>query len=59
MYVNEVQAGIISINQARPQFSVSGPFNGWKASGFGTAEHGRWNIDFYTKVQTIYTYNPA
>ncbi|MBU1217575.1 aldehyde dehydrogenase family protein [bacterium] len=59
LFLDEAQAGIISINQARPQFSVSGPFNGWKASGFGTAEHGRWNMDFYTQVQTIYTYNPA
>lgn len=48
------QAGLLSINQARPPFAAAGPFVGWKASGFGCPEHGRWNRDFYTRVQAVY-----
>jgi acyl-CoA reductase-like NAD-dependent aldehyde dehydrogenase len=50
----EAQAGLLVINQARPAFAGSGPFVGWKASGFGPPEHGRWNRDFYTRVQAVY-----
>jgi acyl-CoA reductase-like NAD-dependent aldehyde dehydrogenase/nicotinamidase-related amidase len=48
------QAGILSINQARPPFDAGGPFVGWKDSGFGAPEHGRWNRDFYTRTQAVY-----
>jgi acyl-CoA reductase-like NAD-dependent aldehyde dehydrogenase len=48
------QAGMLSINRARPPFAAEGPFIGWKASGYGTPEHGRWNRDFYTRTQAIY-----
>ncbi|QNN65373.1 aldehyde dehydrogenase family protein [Sphingomonas rhizophila] len=47
-------AGILSINRARPPFDAGGPFVGWKDSGFGVAEHGRWNRDVYTRVQAVY-----
>ena len=47
-------AGMLSLNRARPPFAAHAPFPGWKASGFGLAEHGRWARDFYTRVQTIY-----
>ena len=50
----EAQAGMLSINRARPPFAAEGPFIGWKASGYGTPEHGRWNRDFYTRAQAIY-----
>jgi acyl-CoA reductase-like NAD-dependent aldehyde dehydrogenase/nicotinamidase-related amidase len=53
-FLAEAEAGILVINQARPAFAASGPFVGWKASGFGLPEHGRWNRDFYTKVQAVY-----
>jgi acyl-CoA reductase-like NAD-dependent aldehyde dehydrogenase/nicotinamidase-related amidase len=48
------EAGMLSINRARPPFAAEGPFIGWKASGYGTPEHGRWNRDFYTRAQAIY-----
>lgn len=48
------QAGILSINRARPPFAAEGPFTGWKASGYGPPEHGRWNRDFYTRTQAVY-----
>lgn len=53
-FLAEAQAGALVINQARPAFSPAGPFAGWKDSGYGMAEHGRWNRDFYTRVQAVY-----
>jgi acyl-CoA reductase-like NAD-dependent aldehyde dehydrogenase len=53
-FLAEAQAGILSINRARPPFAAEGPFTGWKASGYGPPEHGRWNRDFYTRAQAIY-----
>ena len=51
---DRAQAGMLSINQARPHFSPAGPFSGWKNSGFDSAEHGHWNRDAYTRPQAIY-----
>jgi acyl-CoA reductase-like NAD-dependent aldehyde dehydrogenase len=45
---------MLSINRARPAFASQGPFVGWKASGYGIPEHGRWNRDFYTRAQAVY-----
>ncbi len=53
-FARQAEAAILSLNRARPPFSSDGPFTGWKASGFGIAEHGRWNRDFYTRAQVIY-----
>ncbi len=48
------KAGMLSINRARPPFSAAGPFVGWKYSGFGPPEHGRWNREVYARPQAIY-----
>jgi acyl-CoA reductase-like NAD-dependent aldehyde dehydrogenase/nicotinamidase-related amidase len=53
-FLEEAQAGILSLNRARPPFAAEGPFTGWKASGYGPPEHGRWNRDLYTRAQAIY-----
>ncbi|MBT8605977.1 aldehyde dehydrogenase family protein [Polynucleobacter paneuropaeus] len=53
-FTKNAKAGILSINKARPSFSAAGPFIGWKSSGIGVPEHGRWNREFYTQVQAIY-----
>jgi acyl-CoA reductase-like NAD-dependent aldehyde dehydrogenase len=53
-FLAEAEAGLLSVNRARPAFSATGPFVGWKASGYGMPEHGRWNRDFYTRVQAVY-----
>lgn len=53
-FMDAAEAGILTINRARPTFSPEGPFAGWKDSGYGPPEHGRWNRDFYTRVQAIY-----
>ena len=46
--------GILSLNQARPPFAAAAPFGGWKASGQGIPEHGRWDRDFYSRAQAVY-----
>jgi acyl-CoA reductase-like NAD-dependent aldehyde dehydrogenase/nicotinamidase-related amidase len=53
-FTAKAEAGILSVGRARPPFSSAGPFYGWKGSGYGIAEHGRWNRDFYTRPQAIY-----
>ncbi len=53
-FLEGAEAGLLSINRARPAFSADGPFLGWKNSGYGVAEHGRWNRDFYTRPQVVY-----
>jgi acyl-CoA reductase-like NAD-dependent aldehyde dehydrogenase len=53
-FLDRAEAGILSVNQARPAFASSGPFVGWKSSGHGPPEHGRWNRDFYARPQAVY-----
>jgi acyl-CoA reductase-like NAD-dependent aldehyde dehydrogenase len=53
-FLAEADAGMLSINRARPPFSASGPFVGWKRSAFGPPEHGRWNRETYTRPQAQY-----
>lgn len=53
-FLADAQAGMLSINRARPPFSAAGPFTGWKNSGFGPPEHGRWNRDTYARPQAIH-----
>jgi alpha-ketoglutaric semialdehyde dehydrogenase len=51
---DETEAGMLSVGRARPGFAASGPFVGWKLSGYGIPEHGRWNRDFYSRPQAFY-----
>ena len=53
-FLAEAQAGLLVLNTSRPAFAGAGPFVGWKGSGYGVPEHGRWNRDFYTRVQAVY-----
>ena len=53
-FLARAQAGLLLLNEARPAFSAAGPFHGWKASAHGSPEHGRWNRDFYTRIQAVY-----
>ncbi|MBI3903176.1 MAG: aldehyde dehydrogenase family protein [Nitrosomonadales bacterium] len=50
----EAQSGIVAINQCPLQISPAAPFGGWKASGIGEPEHGRWDRAFYTRPQAVY-----
>ena len=53
-FLDQAQAGMLSVGRARPPFAASGPFVGWKASAFGPPEHGRWNRDVYARPQAHY-----
>ena len=53
-FLEEAQAGMLAINRARPAFDAAAPFSGWKRSGHGPPEHGRWDREFYARPQAIY-----
>jgi succinate-semialdehyde dehydrogenase/glutarate-semialdehyde dehydrogenase len=54
IFAENTAAGILSFNTARPALDAGAPFLGWKASGYGIAEHGRWDRDFYSRPQARY-----
>jgi alpha-ketoglutaric semialdehyde dehydrogenase len=54
MFVRDAEAGLLHVQTAAARFDVNAPFLGWKTSGMGLAEHGRWDRDFYTRVQAVY-----
>jgi len=54
-FVEQVQAGMLVINQARPAFAANAPFSAWKDSGAGLPEHGRWARDFFSRPQAVYS----
>lgn len=54
IFLQKAEAGILRVNSRQAFFSPKASFNGWKASGSGIAEHGRWDREFYTRVQAIY-----
>lgn len=54
-FLCEAEAGILKINKTTSDAAIGAPFGGWKASGIGPAEHGKSDLDFYTRLQTVYT----
>jgi acyl-CoA reductase-like NAD-dependent aldehyde dehydrogenase len=53
-FLDEAQAGILKLNTSTADAAVDAPFGGWKASGSGPAEHGTCDIEFYTRIQSVY-----
>ena len=53
-FANELQAGILHVNQQTAGADVHVPFGGLKGSGYGPHEQGRAAIEFYTEVVTVY-----
>jgi acyl-CoA reductase-like NAD-dependent aldehyde dehydrogenase/nicotinamidase-related amidase len=53
-FLAEAQAGILKINQSTADAGPDLPFGGWKSSGIGPPEHGRFDREFYTRAQTVY-----
>jgi alpha-ketoglutaric semialdehyde dehydrogenase len=53
-FLAEVEAGILKVNQSTAGATVDAPFGGWKASGVGMPEHGRFDLEFFTRPQTVY-----
>jgi acyl-CoA reductase-like NAD-dependent aldehyde dehydrogenase/nicotinamidase-related amidase len=57
-FLDEAQAGILKVNQSTADAAVDVPFGGWKTSGVGTPEHGIFDVEFYTRPQTVYGTRP-
>jgi acyl-CoA reductase-like NAD-dependent aldehyde dehydrogenase/nicotinamidase-related amidase len=53
-FLDEAKAGILKINQSTAGAVTGVAFGGWKASGVGPPEHGVFDRDFFTRVQTLY-----
>jgi alpha-ketoglutaric semialdehyde dehydrogenase len=53
-FMNEAAAGILKLNRSTADAGVDAPFGGWKSSGIGPPEHGRFDRDFYTRPQAVY-----
>ncbi len=53
-FVNELEAGILHVNQQTAGADVHVPFGGIKGSGYGPHEQGRAALEFYTEVVTVY-----
>ncbi|MBI5899177.1 MAG: aldehyde dehydrogenase [Rhodocyclales bacterium] len=47
-------AGILCTNRSPVPIAVEAPFLGWKQSGFGLPEHGRWDREMYSRPQAVY-----
>jgi acyl-CoA reductase-like NAD-dependent aldehyde dehydrogenase/nicotinamidase-related amidase len=53
-FLDEARAGILKLNRSTADAAVDVPFGGWKASGIGPPEHGEFDLDFFTRPQTVY-----
>lgn len=52
--LHELESGILNFVEGPVPIHPAAPFQGWKQSGIGPSEHGIWDRDFYTRVQTVY-----
>ena len=54
-FANQVEAGVIKINEPTTGVALNAPFGGFKHSSANTfKEQGQAAIDFYTRTKTIY-----
>jgi acyl-CoA reductase-like NAD-dependent aldehyde dehydrogenase len=61
-FLAEVQAGVVKLNCTPSGVHAAAPFGGWKESGFGPPEHGKWDEELYTRAQALYgfgAYRPS
>ncbi len=54
LFLAQAQAGILRLNPVGFPVAADAPFGGWKTSGMGLPEHGRWDRDFFARPQAIY-----
>ncbi len=54
-FIESIAAGIVKIGAGPVPVHPGAPFGGWKASGSGPPEHGRWNREFYAKPRAVYS----
>ena len=53
-FVNNIQAGLITVNLPTAGVEYQLPFGGTKESSFGMREQGPLALDFYTECRTVY-----
>jgi alpha-ketoglutaric semialdehyde dehydrogenase len=53
-FLRDAKAGITKIDQPTADAGADVPFGGWKSSGIGTPQHGLCNVEFFTRMQTVY-----
>jgi acyl-CoA reductase-like NAD-dependent aldehyde dehydrogenase/nicotinamidase-related amidase len=53
-FLEAARAGVLKRDRATAGTDVSAPFGGWKSSGLGPPERGPGDLEFYTRVQTVY-----
>jgi aldehyde dehydrogenase (NAD+) len=53
-FSDAIEAGLVRLTPGLFNIDPSAPFGGWKASGSGPPEHGRWDREFYTRPQALY-----
>jgi len=53
-FINEIEAGLITVNLPSAGVEYQLPFGGTKGSSFGPKEQGPAALDFYTDYKTIY-----
>jgi acyl-CoA reductase-like NAD-dependent aldehyde dehydrogenase/nicotinamidase-related amidase len=54
LFRERIQAGILNIGSPTLSLDMHAPFTGWKDSSIGTPEHGRWDREFFSRVQAVY-----
>ena len=54
-FIRNIDASLCHINMPTPYREVSMPFTGWKQSGRGVPESGRFARDVFTKPKVIYS----
>jgi aldehyde dehydrogenase (NAD+) len=53
-FVDDIEAGIVHINNGTPGGEAQLPFGGTKATGVGPREQGTTAIEFYSEIKTVY-----
>lgn len=57
IFLQSAQAGMLNIGSPVLPLDLNAPFSGWKDSAIGTPEHGRWDREFFSRVQVVYQKN--
>ena len=54
-FIKNIDASLCHVNLPTPYRDVALPFSGWKQSGKGIPESGRFSRDAFTKTKVVYT----
>lgn len=56
-FADGIEAGMLNFAAGPLDVHPEAAFSGWKASGIGPPEHGKWDRQFYSKVQSVYAWD--